>query len=410
MSDKKTQREPQKRKNLEPSGVSNDEFVVDEKRRKQMEAVEKALKLGASIHDAYFHFMLRDPVFLTGFLGEYLPEEALEALDLSDPSKINFLSTDFYDERGAKHIADLLFTVPCKEENDFVLLKLLVEHKAQSGESIDPKTISQATRYVVLEVDGELKDQKKNATPIYQPLVVLFYTGSDPDFEVPSWESTFPLPSSLQTDKLKESQLRFKPITVNLTRRFLEGKISQNGFLNVMVASMALAGLKRLPEHYSTLFSALGQIENWTDSDFERLKASINYVVSATNRPMTREEVETLRLSVNSKGVEKKMKTILDVFKDEGRLEGMREGMREGKLKGEIKGEIKTIKTVASLRFQETSERLPRLLPKLKDLKLLNQACQFALTAPSLLDVENFVESLIPVKPKVKRSVKRQTA
>jgi len=406
MNDKKIQRETKKRINPKSGRVSNDEFVVDEKRRKQMEAVEKALKSGASIHDSYFHFMLRDPVFLADFLGAYLPDSVLEALDLSDPGKIRFLSTDFYDERGAKHIADLIFSVPCKDENDFVLLKLLVEHKAQSGASIDHKTISQTARYVVLEVDGELKDVQKDVESVYQPLVVLFYTGSDPDFEVPSWESTFPLPSSLQVGELKDSQIRYKPITVNLTRRFLEGKISKNGFLNVMVASMALAGLKRLPEHYSTLFSALGQIENWTDADVERLKASINYVVSATNRPMTNKEVESLRLGINNEGVEKKMKTILDVLEDRGKRAGRREGRREG----EIKGEIKTIKTVASLRFQETSDRLPQLLPKLNDLKLLNQACQFTLTAPSLLDVENFVENLIPVKPKGKRVAKRQTA
>ena len=100
------------------------------------------------------------------------------------------------------------------------------------------------------------------------------------------------------------------------------------------------------------------------------------------------------------------MKTILDVLRDEGKIEGMREGIRKGK----IEGEIKTIKTVASLRFQETSKRLSRLLTKLNDLKLLNQAGQFALTAPSLLDVENFVENLIPTESKRRRVVKKQTA
>jgi len=88
----------------------------------------------------------------------------------------------------------------------------------------------------------------------------------------------------------------------------------------------------------------------------------------------------------------------LDLLKDEGK----REGKREGK--------IETIKTITSLRFQETSRRLTGLLPRLNDLKFLNKACQYALTAPSLLDVENFVENLIPLKPEGRRVAKRRIA
>ncbi len=377
MSAKETQRRTKKEQSNPKSSVdSYAGLAVDEKKRKQLAAVERALKLGASVHDSYFHFMLKDPAFLADFLGEYLPKEILEALDLSDPSKIKFLSTDFYDERGVKHIADLLFTVPCKEENEYVALKLLVEHKAQSGASLDRKTIAQTLKYVALEVDGELKNPEEGAgsdaaATICQPLVVLFYTGSNPSFEAPSWERSFPLPSSLRVDELREAQVRFKPITVNLTRMYLENRISRNGFLNVMVASMASASLKRLPENYSTLFSALEQVENWTPADDERLKASVNYVVSATNRPMTHRELESLRLSVKNKKAEKSMKTILDALRDEGKIEGMREGKikgkiegeREGMRKGKIEGEIKTIKTVVFMEF----EAIPWL--RLKDVR-----------------------------------------
>lgn len=101
------------------------------------------------------------------------------------------------------------------------------------------------------------------------------------------------------------------------------------------------------------------------------------------------------------------MKTFLDLIEERGEARGE----IRGEIKGEIKGTIKAIQTIALLRFQETSKRSTSLLKKLKklnDLQLLNKTCQFASTAPTLLDVENFVESLIQVKPKTKRVLKKQ--
>ena len=96
------------------------------------------------------------------------------------------------------------------------------------------------------------------------------------------------------------------------------------------------------------------------------------------------------------------MKTFLDMIEDKSKREGKREGKLEGKLE--------TIQTIASLRFPEPSKRLTSLLTKFNDLKLLDQIRLFALTAPSLFDVENFVENLARANPKSKRVVKRRTA
>ncbi len=100
------------------------------------------------------------------------------------------------------------------------------------------------------------------------------------------------------------------------------------------------------------------------------------------------------------------MKTFLDMIEDKSKLEGKIEGRIEGK----IEGKLETIQTIASLRFPEPSKRLTPLLTKFNDLKLLDQIRLFALTAPSLLDVENFVENLARATPKAKRVVKRRTA
>ena len=100
------------------------------------------------------------------------------------------------------------------------------------------------------------------------------------------------------------------------------------------------------------------------------------------------------------------MKTFVDILKEDGRIEGE----RQGRIEGRIKGKIKTIQTVASLRFSESPRRLTTQLKKLDDLKLLEQIRQFALTAPTLSDVENFVKSLAPTKPRVRRVAKSQAA
>ena len=104
------------------------------------------------------------------------------------------------------------------------------------------------------------------------------------------------------------------------------------------------------------------------------------------------------------------MKTFLDMIEDKSKREGKIEGKREGKREGKLEGKLETIQTIASLRFPEPSKRLTSLLTKFNDLKLLDQIRLFALTAPSLFDVENFVENLTRANPKAKRVVKGRTA
>ncbi len=98
------------------------------------------------------------------------------------------------------------------------------------------------------------------------------------------------------------------------------------------------------------------------------------------------------------------MRTVLDDIRNEGRDEGWREGMRDGK----IEGKIETIQTVASMRFQEKSERLTPLLTSLNDLPLLEQTRQFALSASSLIDLENFAQTMIQFKAESSRGVNKQ--
>jgi len=142
--------------------------------------------------------------------------------------------------------------VPLKGREEYVALTLIAEHKAQSGSAIDRRTVAQTLKYVALEVEKQLTNLSSDKI-LYQPLVVVFYTGSDPDFEAPSWENCFPFPEELQIDEHREAQIRFKPVTVNLTRLFLEDKLSKEDFLNVMVASMTLTA------------SSLYDVENFTD-------------------------------------------------------------------------------------------------------------------------------------------------
>ena len=361
----------------------------------------KELRKGGAVHDLFFHFMLKDAAFAARFLNAYLPKKLRDALDLSDPKRIRTLSTDFYDSRVGKHVADLIFVVPCKEPNKFVSLTLIVEHKAQSGSSIDRKTVMQTLKYVALEVETALKRESRDAV-LYQPLVVLFYTGANPAFEAPSWEDYFPLPEFLQVEELRETQIRFKPLCVNLTRLFLEDKLSDEDFLRVVPEIMARASLKRLKEAYSTLFQSLGQIKDWTKETYDCLVACSNYVALASDKFMTREERLELVQSVDDETTREKMKTIFELFEDDGRV--------EGRIEGKIEGKLETIRTIASLRFQDDSERLNRILTNLNDLKLLDQTRQFALTAPTLLDVENFAENLTQRKRKAKRVVKKSAS
>jgi len=76
---------------------------------------DKIIRSPGSVHDGYFHIMLEDRVFAARYLYAYLPEKRRDALDLNDPSKIKVLSTEYFDERIKKHIADLFFSCRLKD-------------------------------------------------------------------------------------------------------------------------------------------------------------------------------------------------------------------------------------------------------------------------------------------------------
>ncbi len=399
---KTTKREAQKK---EERRLAKEDAILKKRVAKAnyliAEAVRKEFQKGGSAHDVFFHLILKDVKFAARFLNAYLPRKLRKALDLSDPSRIKVLSTDLYEERVKKHIADFIFVVPCKEENKFVSLTLIIEHKAQSGATIDRKTILQVTKYVTLELE-ELLKKSQNGEVVYQPLVVIIYTGANPNFVAPSWETSFPLPQALQVKELRGVQIRFTSVCVNLTRLFLEDKLVDEDFLRVVPEVMARASLKRLKESYPTLFRALGSIKNITSEDKLRLNACVNYVALTADQPLSSEEVEILRQSAKSENIGENMKNFLDLLEEKGEI--------KGEIKGKIKGKIETIQTVASLRFAEPSKRLPPLLKKLDDLELLDQIRQFSLTAPSLLEIENYAENLTQSKSKLKRVARKRAS
>ncbi len=408
MTSKKSKREKQKSEKL----CCSRDASVKRRRIKKAEyllyrGARKEFKKGGSVHDVFFHLMMKDVAFATRFLNEYLPRKLRDALDLSDPTRLKILPTDYYDARVKKHVADLVFVIPCKNKDEFVALTLIVEHKAQSGATIDHKTIIQALKYAVLEVESQFKNLQTDV--VYQPLVVIIYTGADSNFEAPSWESLFPLPEALQIEELQEAQIKFKPICVNLTRLFLQNKLSKQDFLRVMPEIMARASLKRVSEAYSTLFKPLGQIQDWTNDEKDRLNACANYVALTVDQPMTKEEYDSLTQSVNNDGVKRQMKTIFDLAEERGRKEGRKEGRRLERRIERRRGKIEVIQTVASLRFRKSSDKLTELLTQIKNVKLLDQTKLYALTASSLSDVEDFAEKMTQLKSQTSRSSQRDS-
>ena len=133
----------------------------DEERREDPENAEQIVWKYGSVHDGYFHAMLDNRPFVARYLNAYLPKAVRDVLDLSDPSKIEILSTEFYDERLKKHIADLIFLVPFKNSDARAALRLIAEHKAQSGASVDRRTVAQTLKYLTLEVEVQLKELKR---------------------------------------------------------------------------------------------------------------------------------------------------------------------------------------------------------------------------------------------------------
>ena len=114
-------------------------------------------------HDALFKWLLKDPVILTSFFEEFLPEIAR----YTDFSKLEYLDKEMRTLRGQRRTGDLLVKVRFRAEEAAFLIH--IEHEARRDKDIAWRLLE----YVIL-------DRRESGLPVYPVLVLAGQAGPAP--------------------------------------------------------------------------------------------------------------------------------------------------------------------------------------------------------------------------------------
>ncbi|MBQ9875091.1 MAG: Rpn family recombination-promoting nuclease/putative transposase [Thermoguttaceae bacterium] len=224
-------------------------------------ASEKKPKFIESIYDLYFLALLSDLSLMIEALKTYLSEWA-EYLDFD---RAQFEPTVRANRSLRKKVADMIVSVPFKKgERPDMKILIVVEHKAQSGGQADVETIANVVEYVVLTTTEQMRNAKaKNGEPRSRPqsLVVVFYTGPDPNYKAPEWSKAFPLP-----EPFAKFAFKIKIPRANVTRLYLDKKIKGTPLLRAGFSALACAGRNILTSAFASLVDIFREIK---DADYD---------------------------------------------------------------------------------------------------------------------------------------------
>ena len=171
-------------------------------------SIADAEKRYGSIHDYYSHVILGDVQCASEFIDLYLPEVSREF----DTRKLTILSNEVYDSFLGKKVLDLVYELPSRTHEPPLNLTLILEHKSWGGVEADYETLEQLLYYFALVCQRRRKDwrtasrsvtESARAPQLAQPLVALVYTGKSETYEPPRFGDHYPLPSSLDSWKVR---------------------------------------------------------------------------------------------------------------------------------------------------------------------------------------------------------------
>ncbi|MBQ9874170.1 MAG: Rpn family recombination-promoting nuclease/putative transposase [Thermoguttaceae bacterium] len=229
-----------------------------------------------SAHDAYFFLLLSDRKFAIEFLTTYFPDLA-EVLDFD---RLSFEMGTRINLLFEKKIADLSFIVPFKERGwENVRIRIIIEHKAQSGSREDRRSLGNIYQYLSLGMTeplgiGSDKGEEPRAA---QSIAVLVYTGRDENYNGPDPKKCFPLPKKLE-------KYRFGGYIpcVNLTRLYKEGKIKGSPLLRLALSALACGGLRTLGKMFEALMVIYDELKTVDERAKYHLGMFFEYVRAAT--------------------------------------------------------------------------------------------------------------------------------
>jgi predicted transposase/invertase (TIGR01784 family) len=298
-------------------------------------------------HDWFFKQMFSNPKSLQTVLDLFIPTLATK-LDLSS---ITLLNTEKFTKKSQKFMLDLLFS--CKINNEDAFVRFVFEHK-----SYVDKTLPIQLLYYNAVIWEETIKQKEYYPPIIN---IVFYHGKR------EWDIPTDLPAVKDKD-LQEYTQKLKYLLIDLNR--ISDKELKNKLYQDVCTISAILTMKHIFEEVQN-FKPI--VKLLIEHRLDCLYTIFDYIV-LVKRDI--EKIEEVLKEVS--GGDKKMMTLTEKWKLDGKLENLRENIID----------------LMDVRFGAVDETIVEKINKTNDIDTLRQILRLIGRSQSLDEVVKKLESL----------------
>jgi predicted transposase/invertase (TIGR01784 family) len=298
-------------------------------------------------HDWFFKQMFSNPKSLQTVLDLFIPTLATK-LDLSS---ITLLNTEKFTKKSQKFMLDLLFS--CKINNEDTFIRFVFEHK-----SYVDKTLPIQLLYYNAVIWEETIKQKEYYPPIIN---IVFYHGKQ------EWNVPTDLPAVKDKD-LQEYTQKLKYLLIDLNR--ISDEELKNRLYQDVCTISAILTMKHIFEEVQNFKPIIKLLIEYKS---DCLYTIFDYIV-LVKRDI--EKIEEVLKEVS--GGDKKMMTLTEKWKLDGKLETLRENIID----------------LMDVRFGAVDETIVEKINKTNNIDTLRQILRLIGRSQSLDEVVKKLESL----------------
>ncbi|MDM8542326.1 Rpn family recombination-promoting nuclease/putative transposase [Desulfococcaceae bacterium HSG9] len=319
-------------------------------------------------HDKLFRKVWSDKAIATDFLQNYLPAKVRNHIDLN---ALKIAKDTFIEKELKEFYSDLLYTVDFQTGPGYVYL--LFEHKSYA----DKLTPLQILEYMAQIWRLHLKQHPDTLLPPVIPL--LLYHGRS------KWKGRkF---SDLMDEAgavLPEYTPDFKYILLDLTQ------YSDREIKGVLLCRAVLLLFKHIhapdfEDRLGAIFAMLNELKK-SDNGFRYLEAIFRYVYSTIN--MSPDEI--IEIAMRSMASDKGglIMTAADRLRKEGYEQGVQQGIRQGVQDGLLEA----IDLGLSLRFEDQSQMLMKIVSQINDIDRLRTIKEALKSVKDVSELRSMIE------------------
>ncbi|MCS7199581.1 MAG: Rpn family recombination-promoting nuclease/putative transposase [Caldimicrobium sp.] len=321
-------------------------------------------------YDLYAKAILKDPENLKAFLKEFLPEEILSHLDLSQLVLVPEEQVSLSKEK--RLLPDIIVQVPLLGKP--LHLYILLEHKSYQDVSV----YAQILNYISSLFEKALKEGSK-PIPV---LPFIFYHGEKPWLYPVEFVELFEIPTEIRSYFLNYRVLLLDLVSLNredLLKRIELYRVMYTYLYLLRNLDRPLEELLRGIVRFAEVMGKLGERERWYVELF--------VLIISKEKGLDEEEVLIKLREVGGERVEFELKTYSERKYELGLQQGLQQGRLEGRFEGLLEEAQEMVLEVVEVKLGEVPKGLEKQIKAETDRQKLKRLHRELILASNPLEV-----------------------